>query len=58
VLLLALVPILAAVGLLGLYREKTVLARRLSEGNMAFAMALVRALDALGRDGGASGARP
>jgi putative nucleotidyltransferase with HDIG domain len=46
VLLLALVPILAAVGLLGLYREKTVLARRLSEGNMAFALALVRALDA------------
>ena len=46
VLLLALVPILAAVGLLGLYREKTILARRLSEGNMAFALALVRALDA------------
>ena len=46
VLLLALVPILAAVGLLGLYREKTELARRLSEGNMAFALALVRALDA------------
>ena len=45
-LLLALVPILAAVGLLGLYREKTELARRLSEGNMAFALALVRALDA------------
>jgi putative nucleotidyltransferase with HDIG domain len=45
VLLLALVPILAAVGLLGLYREKTELARRLSEGNMAFALALVRALD-------------
>ena len=46
VLLLALVPILAAVGLLGMYREKTELARRLSEGNMAFALALVRALDA------------
>jgi putative nucleotidyltransferase with HDIG domain len=46
VLLLALVPILAAIGLLGMYREKTELARRLSEGNMAFALALVRALDA------------
>ena len=46
VLLLALVPILAAVGLLGMYREKTELARRLSEGNMTFALALVRALDA------------
>ena len=46
VLLFSLVPLLAANALMRLYAEKTVLAERFAEGNMALAFALIRALDA------------
>ena len=46
VLLLSLIPLLGVSSLFRLYRDKVALALRLSEGNMAFAMSLVRALDA------------
>ena len=45
-LLLVLGPVLCAHLLLRLYREKSDLSMRLSEGNMTFALSLVRALDA------------
>ena len=45
-LLLVLAPVLAAHLLLRLYRETADLSMRLSEGNMTFALSLVRALDA------------
>jgi putative nucleotidyltransferase with HDIG domain len=46
VLMLTLVPGLIAYLLLHLYREKLALADALTEGNMTFALSLVRALDA------------
>jgi putative nucleotidyltransferase with HDIG domain len=46
VMLLVLVPTLMCHGLLRLYKEREQLALSLSEGNMTFALSLVRALDA------------
>jgi putative nucleotidyltransferase with HDIG domain len=46
VLLLVVLPTAASGALIRLYREKVALAIRLSEGNMTFALSLVRALDA------------
>jgi putative nucleotidyltransferase with HDIG domain len=46
VMLLVLVPTLLCHGLMRLYKEREQLALSLSEGNMTFALSLVRALDA------------
>ncbi len=46
VLLFSLIPLLAANALLRLYRDKTALAQKFAENNMALAFALIRALDA------------
>jgi putative nucleotidyltransferase with HDIG domain len=45
VLLFSLIPLLAANALLRLFRDKTALAQRFAENNMALALALIRALD-------------
>jgi putative nucleotidyltransferase with HDIG domain len=52
-LLVLVLPLVAGTSLVRLYREKVALAMRLSEGNMTFALSLVRALDA--RDHGTAG---
>ncbi len=46
VLLFTMIPLLAANALLRLYADKTALAERFAESNMALAFALIRALDA------------
>ena len=46
ILLLILIPLLASSSLFGLYRRNSLLVRQLSDGNLAFALALMRALDA------------